>query len=108
MLGLTTTVLTLKDDDYTMKIKTKALIIRDEYLIKSDTNGVLSLIVSENEKVQNSQKIAVVYNSYINNSINKEIYDLKEDIKEIEKNNNSFQKGVLSAKKEQLKILELL
>ena len=106
MLGLTTTVLTLKDDDYTMKIKTKALIIRDEYLIKSDTNGVLSLIVSENEKVQNSQKIAVVYNSYINNSINKEIYDLKEDIKEIEKNNNSFQKGVLSAKKEQLKILE--
>ena len=106
MLGLTTAVLTLKDDDYTMKIKTKALIIRDEYLIKSDTNGVLSLIVSENEKVQNSQKIAVVYNSYINNSINKEIYDLKEDIKEIEKNNNSFQKGVLSAKKEQLKILE--
>ena len=53
LLGLTTAVLTLKDDDYTMKIKTKALIIRDEYLIKSDTNGVLSLIVSENEKVQN-------------------------------------------------------
>lgn len=106
LIGMNTSVLALKNDNYTMKIKTKALIIRDEYLIKSDTKGSLSLMVNENEKVHKSQKIATIYNEHINNEINKEIYDLKEDIKSIEKNNSSFQQGILFMKKEQLKILE--
>lgn len=41
LIGMNTSVLALKNDNYTMKIKTKALIIRDEYLIKSDTNSLI-------------------------------------------------------------------
>ena len=106
LIGLNTSVLTLNNDNYTMKIKVKAIVIRDEYLIKSDTSGTLSLIVNENEKVQKSQKVATIYNNYVDSSINEEIYNLTEEIKTIEKDNNSFQTGILSAKKEQLKILE--
>ena len=106
LIGLNTSVLTLNNDNYTMKIKVKAIVIRDEYLIKSDTSGTLSLIVNENEKVQKSQKVATIYNNYVDSSINEEIYNLTEEIKNIEKDNNSFQTGILSAKKEQLKILE--
>ena len=106
LIGLNTSVLTLNNDNYTMKTKVKAIVIRDEYLIKSDTSGTLSLIVNENEKVQKSQKVATIYNNYVDSSINEEIYNLTEEIKTIEKDNNSFQTGILSAKKEQLKILE--
>ena len=106
LIGLNTSVLTLNNDNYTMKPKVKAIVIRDEYLIKSDTSGTLSLIVNENEKVQKSQKVATIYNNYVDSSINEEIYNLTEEIKNIEKDNNSFQTGILSAKKEQLKILE--
>ena len=106
LIGLNTSVLTLNNDNYTMKTKVKAIVIRDEYLIKSDTSGTLSLIVNENEKVQKSQKVATIYNNDVDSSINEEIYNLTEEIKTIEKDNNSFQTGILSAKKEQLKILE--
>ena len=106
LIGLNTSVLVLKDDFYTMKVKEKCLVIRDEYLIKSDTSGTLSLLVNNNEKVQKSQNIATIYNSNIDDSINKEINNLKEEIKDLERENNSLKIGILSVKKEALKILE--
>ena len=89
-----------------MKTRVKAIVVRDEYLIKSDTSGTLSLLVDEGEKVQKLQRVATIYNKNVDNSTEREIYNLKEEIKNIEKNNNSLQIGVLSVKKEQLKILE--
>lgn len=71
LIGLNTSVLVLKDDFYTMKVKEKCIVIRDEYLIKSDTSGTLSLLVNNNEKVQKSQNIATIYNNNIDDSINK-------------------------------------
>ena len=105
-LGLKTSVITLKNEDCSMKITTKAMIVRDEYLIKSDVSGNLSICVNENEKVQNSQKIATIYNKYIDEDINEEIQTLKQEIKKIENNTNALQMGILSSKKEQLEILE--
>ena len=74
--------------------------------LKSIISGTLSLLVDEGEKVQKLQRVATIYNKNVDNSIEREIYNLKEEIKNIEKNNNSLQIGVLSVKKEQLKILE--
>ena len=105
-IGLKTPVLTLKNHDYTMKIKVKAIVIRDEYLIKSDTSGTLFVLADENEKVQKSQRVATIHSKYIDDSINKQVYNLKEEIKNIQKDKNSLQSGILSVKKEQLKILE--
>ena len=106
LIGLNTSVLVLKDDFYTMKVKEKCIVIRDEYLIKSDTSGTLSLLVNNNEKVQKSQNIATIYNNNIDDSINEEINNLKEEIKDLERENNSLKTGILSVKKEELKILE--
>ncbi|XAM52824.1 hypothetical protein TVTCOM_29380 [Terrisporobacter vanillatitrophus] len=106
LIGLNTSVLVLKDDFYTMKTKEKGIVIRDEYLIKSDTNGTLSLLVNSNEKVQKSQNIATVYNNNIDEAINEELENLKEEIKHLESENNSLKIGILSVKKEELNILE--
>lgn len=106
LIGSNTSNLLLENDVYTLKKKVKALVIRDEYLVKSDTDGTLSLSVSENEKIHKSQELATIYNNKINESINKEIQTLKDDIKAIEKENNSLKKGILYSKKEQLKILQ--
>lgn len=106
MIGLNTSVLTLEDDYYTMKTKEKCIVIRDEYLIKSDTSGTLSLLVDNNERVQKFQNIATVYNNNVDNSINEEIKKLKEDIKDLEREKNSLKIGILSVKKEEVKILE--
>ncbi|MCC3867345.1 HlyD family efflux transporter periplasmic adaptor subunit [Terrisporobacter mayombei] len=106
IIGLNTSVLVLKDDFYTMKTKEKGIVVRDEYLIKSDTNGTLSLLVNSNEKVQKSQNIATVYNNNIDENINEELINLKEEIKGLESENNSLKIGILSVKKEELNILE--
>lgn len=106
LIGLNTSVLVLKDDFYTMKTKEKGIVIRDEYLIKSDTNGTLSLLVNSNEKVQKSQSIATVYNNNIDDGINEELENLKKEIKDLESENNSLKIGILSVKKEEMNILE--
>lgn len=106
LIGLNTSVLVLKDDFYTMKTKEKGIFIRDEYLIKSDTSGTLSLLVDNNEKVQKSQNIATIYNNNIDDSINEELKKLKEEIKDLERENNSLKIGILSVKKEELNVLE--
>ena len=71
-----------------MKTRVKAIVVRDEYLIKSDTSGTLSLLVDEGEKVQKLQRVATIYNKNVDNSIEREIYNLKEEIKNNKKNNN--------------------
>lgn len=106
LIGMKTSVLVLEADYYTMKTKEKCLVIRDEYLVKSDTNGKLSILIDNHEKVQKSQKIATIYNNNVDDSINNEIYNLKKEIKDLEKDNNSLKVGILSVKKEQLNILE--
>lgn len=106
IIGLNTSVLVLKDDFYTMKTKEKGIVIRDEHLIKSDTNGTLSLLVNRNEKVQKSQNIATVYNNNIDEGINEELKKLKDEIKDLESENNSLKAGILSVKTEQMNILE--
>lgn len=105
LIGLNTPVLVLKYDNYTMKTKEKCLVIRDEYLIKSDTSGTLQLLAENNEKVKKSQNIATIYNN-LDESINTEINDLKKEIEGLENENNSLKLGVLAVKKEQLNILE--
>ncbi len=106
LIGENTSNLLLENNTYTLKKKVDALVIRDEYLIKSDTDGTLSLSVGENEKIHKSQELATIYNNKINGNINKEIQRLKEDIKSIEKENSSLKRGILYSKKEQLDILQ--
>ena len=105
LIGLNTSVLLLKNNHYTMKINRKCLIIRDEYLIKSDESGILSLLVDDYERVKKSQNIAIIY-THVNDKINNQIKNLKEEIKVLENENNSLKKVILSSKKEELNILQ--
>lgn len=105
LIGLNTSVLVLKNDFYTMKINKKCIIVRDEYLVKSDTNGTLSLLADNHEKVKKTQNIAIIYNN-VDETINNQIKKLKEEIKVLEKENNSLKMVILSSKREELNILE--
>ena len=105
LIGLNTSVLVLKNDFYTMKINKKCIVIRDEYLIKSNNSGTLSLLVDNYEKIKKSQNIAIIYNN-IDDSINNQIKKLKEEIKNLEIENNSLKRVILSSKKEELNILQ--
>ncbi|MGL5330794.1 MAG: HlyD family efflux transporter periplasmic adaptor subunit [Peptostreptococcaceae bacterium] len=66
-----------------MKIKRECLIIRDEYLLKADSNGTLDLLVKEGEKVTKSQDVASIY-SNVDKSIDDDISKLNEDIEKME------------------------
>lgn len=105
LIGLSTSILVVKYDNYTMKTKEKCLVIRDEYLIKSDTSGTLQLLVGNNEKVKKFQNISTIYNN-VDESINIEINDLKKEIEDLESENNPLKLGILDVKKEQLNILD--
>ena len=105
-IGLKTSTLTLENGSYTMKKKVKALLIRNEYLVKSDINGTLSLLLDENERVHKSQELAVIYNYKVDQNVNSEIRKLKNEIEELEEEKNPLKTGILSVKKEQLNILQ--
>lgn len=106
LIGLNTSVLTLENDFYTMKTKERCIVIRDEYLIRSDTNGTIYLPLDNNEKIQKKQNVATVYNNNIDNSIHEEVNNLKEEINNLQRESNSLKIGILGVKKEQLNILE--
>ena len=53
----------LENEMTDMKISRKCLIVRDEYLLKSDTNGEVNLLVDEGERVTKLQEVANVYNN---------------------------------------------
>ncbi len=105
LIGLNTSVQVLKQDTYTMKTKQKCLVIRDEYLVKSDSNGKLNLLVNDKQKVSNSQVIAKV-STELDDSVNLQVEKLQDEIKELEESKNVLQIAMLSVKKEELQILK--
>lgn len=105
LIGIKTSTYVLKPAQVEVKTTQKALVIREESLVKSDITGTVSLLVDEDERVQKSSEVAVIYNKNIDENVNKEIQKLNKEIKEIKKSNNLLNEGILSSKEGQLDIL---
>lgn len=77
--------LIIKSETIDLKINAKGLIIRDEYLVKSDNSGNIKSIAKNGEKLKKSDTLAVIYNDSKNLEKNKnKIYQLNKEIEELE------------------------
>ena len=61
IIGKNIQTLVLENEKAEMKISRKCLIVRDEYLLKSNVGGKLNLLVKEGEKITKSQEVANIY-----------------------------------------------
>lgn len=77
--------LIIKSETIDLKINAKGLIIRDEYLVKSDNSGNIKSIAKNGEKLKKSDTLAVIYNDSKNLEKNKnKISQLNKEIEELE------------------------
>ena len=86
----------LENEKTEMKISRKCLFVRDEYLLKSGTNGTLKLLVDEGEKVSKSQEVASIYDS-VDEDIDNKISSLNEEIEKIKSGEINISKDNISA-----------
>lgn len=87
-----------------MKISRKCLIIRDEYLLKSDTNGEVNLLVDEGERVTKLQEVANVY-SNVDRNIDASISSLDEEIEKLKNGEINLSKKEISKFNEKIERL---
>lgn len=86
----------LENEKTEMKISRKCLFVRDEYLLKSGTNGTLKLLVDEGEKVSKSQEVASIYDS-VDEDIDNKISSLNEEIEKIKSGEINISKDNINA-----------
>lgn len=91
-LGKNVNTMVLKSEKVDGKIKTKGLVIREEYVLTSESSGKLELLVKEGEKVKKEQKLANIYSGKVDSSINTEIEVLNEEINDIKSGENNISK----------------
>lgn len=114
LMSKSTETLALEAEELKVKISTEGIFIRDEYLVKSNQNGIVETIHDEGEKVKKSQDIAYIYKDNKIDKINSQIENLSKEIKDLklqlDNNSSKLNKEVLEnqmkTKKEQKKILE--
>lgn len=105
-IGYFTKTQVLENEHISLKIKETGLVVMDEYLIRSNEEGIVSYEVSSGEKIQKDKLILTVNQSSHDDEISSQIKSLRDDIKKLEKERNSTNSNIILNKKEQLKILE--
>ncbi|WP_296645263.1 HlyD family efflux transporter periplasmic adaptor subunit [Romboutsia sp. 13368] len=103
LIGKCTDTLVIETEKVELKVTTKGLIIRDEYLVKSNQSGTINFTARNGEKLKKGDTIGVIYNNIKNldenkstiNKLNEEIETLKID-KENSKSN--FSKELIDVK----------
>ena len=114
IIGKNIKTLVIENETINLKITEKGLIIRDEYLIKSDKSGKIKSIAKSGEKLSKGDTVFSIYNNSKKVEENKnEIARLNEEIEklqeEYENSKSSFSKDVLAlnikTKKEQKSVI---
>lgn len=95
IIGKNIQTLVLENEKAEMKISRKCLIVRDEYLLKSNVDGKLNLLVEEGEKVTKSQEVANIYGD-VDYNIDEKISNLNEEIEKIKKGEINISKDDIS------------
>ena len=85
----------LENEKTDMKINRKCLIIRDEHLLKSNSDGTLDLLVSEGDRVVKSQKVASVYGD-VEEDIDEKISNLEDEIEKLKSGEINISKDEIS------------
>ena len=91
LIAKSTNTLVIENEKLELKATAKGLIIRDEYLIKSNQNGAITSTAKDGEKLKKGDTIAVIYKNTKNLDENKSaIKKLNEEIEalKIDKENS--------------------
>jgi len=91
----------LENEKTSMKISRKCLIIRDEYLLKSNSDGTLNLLVNEGDRVVKSQEVASVYGD-VEEDIDEKINALEEEIEKLKSGETNISKNEISEYNEKI------
>ncbi len=94
LIGRYTDTLVIENEKLELKVTTKGLIIRDEYLVKSNQSGTISAIAKNGEKLKKGDTVGLIYNNIKNlnenkstiSKLNEEIETLKIDQENSESN----------------------
>lgn len=105
-MGYFTKTLVLDYEAVNLSVKQKGLVVMDEYLIRSNQNGMVAYNVSDGEKIKKDKSIFTVSQIDENAQISSRIKSLKSEIKKLEKENKSINSQIIKNKKEKLKILK--
>lgn len=85
IIGKNIKTLVIEKETIELKLNAKGLIIRDEYLIKSDRSGNIKSIARDGEKLKKDDTLAAIYNDSKNFEENKDkIAKLDKEIEELE------------------------
>ena len=104
IIGKNIHIKVLENEITDMKISRKCLIVRDEYLLKSDTNGEVNLLVDEGERVTNMQEVANVY-SNVDRNIDDSISSLDEEIEKLKNGEKNLSKNEIIKFNEKIELL---
>ena len=81
LIGKYTDTVVVENEKVKLKVTTKGLIIRDEYLVKSNQSGTISTIAKNGEKLKRGDTVGIIYNNIKNLDENKStIGKLNEEI----------------------------
>ncbi len=114
VIGKNVETVVVQNESFELKVTAKGLIIRDEYLVKSNKDGNISITANNGERLKKNDTLAVIYNE--NKKIDenkKEITKLNKEIEELkleyEKSNSELSRSLIekkiNTKKEQRLVL---
>ncbi len=85
IIGKNIDTLVIESETVELKVSAKGLIIRDEYLIKSNQSGIIKSMVNNGEKLKKGDALAAIYSNSKNLEENKsKIVQLNKEIDELE------------------------
>ena len=85
IIGKNIETLIIKNETVELKVSAKGLIIRDEYLIKSEQSGTIKSIAKDGERLKKGDSLAAIYNNSKNLELNKsKVVQLNKEIEELE------------------------
>lgn len=85
IIGKNIDTLVIESETVDLKVSAKGLIIRDEYLIRSNQNGIIKSMVNNGEKLKKGDALAAIYSNSKNLEENKsKIVQLNKEIDELE------------------------
>ena len=85
IIGKNIDTLVIESETVELKVSAKGLIIRDEYLIRSNQSGIIKSMVNNGEKLKKGDALAAIYSNSKNLEENKsKIVQLNKEIDELE------------------------
>ncbi|WP_286315921.1 HlyD family efflux transporter periplasmic adaptor subunit, partial [Romboutsia ilealis] len=94
IIGKNIDTLAIERETLELKVSEKGLIIRDEYLIKSNQSGIIKSMANNGEKLKKGDALAAIYSSKNLEENKSKIVQLNKEIEELEAEYRDSKSGI--------------